>query len=74
MKNGNEGMSNLAEIENLNKQIYQLKKDMALVREDAQVEMMRRDQRISQLEKIEKEHHDLNGKLRLEIARLKGGL
>ena len=72
MKNGNEGMSNLAEIENLNKQIYQLKKEIALVREDAQVEIMRRDQRISQLEKIEKEHQELNGKLQLELTRLKG--
>ena len=74
MKNGNEGMANLAEIENLNKQIYQLKKDIELVKEDAQVEMMRRDQNISRLEKINKEHQDLNGKLRLEITRLQGGL
>ena len=72
MKNGNEGMSNLAEIENLNKQIYQLKKNIELVREDAQVEMMRRDQNISRLEKINKEHQDLNGKLRLELTRLQG--
>ena len=72
MKNGNEGMSNLAEIENLNKQIYQLKKDIELVKEDAQVEIMRRDQSISRLEKINKEHQDLNGKLRLELTRLKG--
>lgn len=74
MKNGNEGMSNLAEIENLNKQIEELKKEMALVREDAQVEIMRRDLRISNLEKMDKEHQDLNGKLRLEITRLQGGL
>ena len=74
MKNGNEGMSNLSEIENLNKQIEELKKEMALVREDAQVEIMRRDLRISQLEKLEKEHQDLNGKLQLEITRLQGGL
>ena len=74
MKNGNEGMSNLAEIENLNKQIEELKKEMALVREDAQVEIMRRDLRISNLEKMDKEHQDLNGKLRLEITRIKGGL
>ena len=72
MKNGNEGMSNLAEIENLNKQIYQLKKDIELVKEDAQVEMMRRDQNISRLEKINKEHQDLNGRLQLELTRLKG--
>ena len=74
MKNGNEGMANLAEIENLNKQIYQLKKEITLVREDAQVEIMRRDLRISQLQKLEKEHQDLNGKLQLEITRLKGGV
>ena len=72
MKNGNEGMSNLAEIENLNKQIEELKKEMALVREDAQVEIMRRDLRITQLEKLEREHQDLNGKLQLELTRLKG--
>jgi division protein CdvB (Snf7/Vps24/ESCRT-III family) len=72
MKNGNEGMANLAEIENLNKQIYQLKKDIELVKEDAQVEMMRRDQNISRLEKINKEHQDLNGRLQLELTRLKG--
>ena len=72
MINGNEGMSNLAEIENLNKQIEELKKEMALVREDAQVEIMRRDLRITQLEKLEREHQDLNGKLQLELTRLKG--
>ena len=74
MKNGNEGMANLAEIENLNKQIYQLKKDIELVREDGQLEKMRRDQRIFELEKINKEHQDLNGRLRLELNRVKGGM
>ena len=74
MKNGNEGMSNLEEIENLNKQIEELKKEIELVREDAQVETMRRDQRISNLEKMDKEHQDLNGRLQLEITRLKGGI
>ena len=74
MKNGNEGMANLAEIENLNKQIEELKKEMALVREDAQVEIMRRDLRISNLEKMDKEHQDLNGKLQLEITRILGSL
>ena len=74
MKNGNEGMSNLTEIENLNKQIEELKKEIALVREDAQLEKMRRDQRIFELEKINKEHQDLNGRLRLELNRVKGGM
>ena len=56
------------------KNIDGLLKEIALVREDAQVEIMRRDQRILDLEKIEKEHQDLNGKLQLEITRLKGGV
>ena len=34
---------------------------------------MRRYQRISQLEKLDKEHQDLNGKLRVEINRYKEG-
>ena len=52
--------------------IEALKKDIALVREDAQVEILRRDLEIQRLEKINKEHQDLNGKLQLEINRLKG--
>ena len=71
MKNGNEGIS---EIENLNKQIEELKKNIELVREDGQAEIMRRDQSISRLEKINKEHQDLNGRLRLELNRVKGGM
>jgi|TARA_R100000049_G_C1863679_1_gene26161 outer membrane murein-binding lipoprotein Lpp len=71
MKNGNEEMS---EIENLNKQIEELKKNIELVREDGQVEIMRRDQSISRLEKINKEHQDLNGRLQLELNRIKGGM
>jgi len=62
----NEGMDNLKEIEDL-------KKEIALVREDAQVEIMRRDQRIIQLEKLDKEHQDLNGKLQVELSRYKNG-
>ena len=71
MKNGNEGIS---EIENLNKQIEELKKNIELVREDGQLEIMRRDQRILELEKLDKEHQDLNGRLQLELNRVKGGM
>ena len=70
MKNGNEEINNLDEPIKI---IEELKKNIALVKEDAQVEIMRRDQRISQLEKINKEHQDLNGKLRLELTRYKEG-
>ena len=70
----NEGMNNLDEIEKLNQQIEELKKNIELVREDGQLEKMRRDQRIFELEKINKEHQDLNGRLRLELNRVKGGM
>ena len=68
MNNGNE------RLENLHKQIEELKKELALVREDAQAEYLRMDLRIKELEQINKEHQDLNGKLQLELARIKGGL
>ena len=87
MNNGNEGLENLKELEKLeliiNKfkqliteresEIETLKKEIALVREDGQAEIMKRDLRITQLEKLEKEHQDLNGKLRVEINRYKEG-
>ena len=66
--------NNSPEMKSLQAQVEEFKKNIELVREDAQVEIMRRDLRISQLEKLEKEHQDLNGKLQLEITRLKGGL
>ena len=75
MKNGNESYDKLLTMWRDEKdKVEIIKKEIALVREDAQVEIMRRDQRILDLEKIEKEHQDLNGQLRLEITRLKGGL
>ena len=72
-------MNNGSSLDDLEKiallaKIESLKKDIALVREDAQVEMLRRDLEIQRLEKINKEHQDINGKLRLEINRLKGGM
>ena len=66
--------NNSPEMKSLQAQVEELKKNIELVREDAQVEIMRRDLRISNLEKLDKEHQDLNGKLQLEITRLKGGL
>ena len=66
--------NNSPEMKSLQAQVEELKKEMALVREDAQVEIMRRDLRITQLQKLEKEHQDLNGKLQLELTRVKGGL
>jgi hypothetical protein len=75
MKNGNTSYDKLLTMwRDEKKKVEELKKEIELVREDAQVEIMRRDQRISNLEKMDKEHQDLNGRLQLEITRLKGGL
>ena len=75
MNNGNASYDKLLTMwRDEKKKVEELKKNIELVREDGQLEIMRRDQRISELEKINKEHQDLNGKLRLEITRLQGGL
>ena len=67
MNNGNEGFENLKEIESL-------KKEIDLVREEAQVtqlqlekKIQQKDDRIRELEQINKEHQDANGKLQNEI-------
>ena len=75
MNNGNASYDKLLTMwRDEKKKVEELKKNIELVREDGQAEIMRRDQRISELEKLDKEHQDLNGKLRLEITRLQGGL
>ena len=72
-------MNNGSDIKDLEKislqdKIELLKKEIDLIRDDAQVEILRRDSQIQRLENINKEHQDINGKLRLEISRLKGGM
>ena len=75
MNNGNASYDKLLTMwRDEKKKVEKLKKNIELVREDGQAEIMRRDQDISRLEKINKEHQDLNGKLQLEITRLQGGL
>ena len=74
MKNGNEANEVLEKTKKMARyiqEIEELKKNIELVREDAQVEIMRRDQRISELQKLDKEHQDLNGRLQVEINRYK---
>ena len=73
MKNGNEGFENLKEIESL-------KKEIDLVREEAQVtqlqlekKIQQKDDRIRELEQINEEHQTLNGKLREEIKSIELG-
>jgi len=50
-------------IESLEKEIWNLKK-----------EIDRLNEYVQNLEMIDKHHQDTNGKLRLEITRLKGGM
>jgi cell shape-determining protein MreC len=59
----NKGMENIKTIESLEKEIWNLKKKIDLLNEELQL-----------VEIVEKQHKELNGKLRLEITRLKGGL
>ena len=59
----NEGMENIKTIESLEKEIWNLKK-----------EIDRLNEYIQNLDLIDKKHQDLNGQLRLEITRLKGGI
>ena len=59
----NKGMENIKTIESLEKEIWNLKK-----------EIDRLNEYVQNLEIIDKQHQDLNGKLRLEIIRLKGGM
>ena len=63
--------NNSPEMKALQAKVKFLKKEVVLVREDAQVEIMRRDQRITQLETLDKEHQDLNGRLQVELNRYK---
>ena len=63
MKQHNEGMQNLKTIDSLEKEIWDLKK-----------EIDRLNEYVQNLEMIDKQHQDLNGKLQLEINRLQGGL
>ena len=62
----NEGMENLKEIEALKQQLHTDReahlKEIALVREDAQIEILR-------LEKRNSEHQKLNGELQTKLSK-----
>ena len=59
----NEVMENIKKIKSLEEENLKLKK-----------EIDRLNEYIQNLELIDKKHQDLNGQLRLEITRLKGGI
>ena len=88
----NEGMENIIEIEKIKKEADELmmkkidhyEKELALVREDAQISILQKEKYISSLEKqiqkknetihllqtIEKSHQKLNGELREDNKKL----
>ena len=57
--NDNEGMQNLKTIESLEKENYELKKEIDRLKEEYQI-----------LEIIERNHKELNGELRKDLAKL----
>ena len=61
--NDNEGMQNLKTIDSLEEENWNLKK-----------EIDRLNEYVQNLEMIDKQHQELNGKLQLEINRLKGAI
>ena len=74
----NEGMEHIMEIEKIKKEADELmmkkinhyEKEIALVREDAQIERLKQDKRIFDLENINREHQKLNGELREDNKKL----
>ena len=74
----NEGMKNIMEIEKIKKEADELmmkkidhyEKEIALVREDAQIERLKQDKRIFDLENINRQHQKLNGELREDNKKL----
>ena len=58
--NDNEGMQNLKTIDSLEKENYDLKKEIDRLKEELQL-----------IEIIERDHKELNGKLRTELGKLK---
>ena len=57
------------EINRLKLEVEALKKEIALVREDAQVTQLSLEKRISELEAINKHHQKLNGELREKLSK-----
>ena len=74
----NEGMEHIMEIEKIKKEADELmmkkidhyEKEIALVREDAQIQILTLEKRISELLKINESHQKLNGELREDNKKL----
>ena len=64
----NEGMENLKEIEALKQQLHtdreNYQKEVALVREQCQIDLLEKDKRMIDLTNINEQHKKINGDLR----------
>ena len=64
----NEGMENLKEIEALKQQLHtdrkNYQKEVALIREQCQIDLLEKDKRMIDLTNINEEHKKINGDLR----------
>ena len=67
----NEGMENLLDkaLNARNKEIEDLKKEIALVKEDAQVEHLRLTKKYAELLAINEHHQKLNGELQTKLSK-----
>ena len=73
-----EGMKNIMEIEKIKKEADELmmkkidhyEKELALVREDAQIQILTLEKRVAELLKINESHQKLNGELREDNKKL----
>ena len=74
----NEGMKNIMEIEKIKKEADELiikkieyyEKEIALVKEQCQIDLLTKDKRISELVNINVEHQKINGELREDNKKL----
>ena len=74
MNNGNEELENLKEIESLKKEIDLMKDEAQIIQLQFEKQLKQKDDRIRELEQINKEHQDLNGKLQIELNRHLGDI
>ena len=61
----NEGLKDLKEFEDLHKEIEYLKKQISLLQDNHNIELMDKDRRISDLMNINDSHSQTNGDLRV---------
>ena len=62
--------NNSPEMKALKEEVERLKKEIPMIREDVQVELLQKDKRILDLKTIDKHHQKINGELRDDNKKL----